>query len=122
MADRVSALEGASDEVRQSLLKYQEKHDYLVKKKHEDLLEATDDILLQEYIIEQYNIALSKLETIINEPWEFNIHKKVAKSWINDIEYEIYQKLKRGKARSFLTVEKSNSIKDTVALRDTCSV
>ena len=111
MADRVSALEGASDEVRQSLLKYKEKHDYLVKKKHEDFLEATDDIILQEYIIEQYNIALSQLETIINEPWKFNIHEKAAKSWINDIEYEVYQKLKRGKAKSFLRVEKSNSIK-----------
>ena len=66
------------------MLKYQEKHDYLVKKKHDDLLEAKYDILSQEYIIEQYNIALLKLKTIINEPWKFNIHEKAAKSWIND--------------------------------------
>ena len=41
-------------------------------------------------------------------------HEKTAKSWVNDIENEIYQKLKRGRARCFLRIEKSNSIKYVV--------
>ena len=111
MSDRNDALQAANNEIKRSLLCYDEKIDALNLEKSQEMANVNHDVLMQELVMEKYQKKIAALEDKVAEPANMRYHEKTAKSWVNDVENEIYQKLKRGKARSFLRIEKSNSIK-----------
>ena len=114
LSDRNDALQAANLEIKQSLLCFDEKIDALNLQKSHEMADADNDVLRQELIMDKYQKKISDLEDKVAKPSNMSYHEKTAKSWVNDVENEIYQKLKRGRARSFLRIEKSNSIKYVV--------